>query len=94
MSYISCGCLIWAGGFYTNFKRAQVLQNRVTRLLGNYIHGENDIVNYYRKLMIVNVNQLHDYQLTIVVFQSIYGLSLEIFRQMFTRNSSYHSYET
>ena len=44
--------------------------------------------------MIFNVSQLHDYQLAIFVFQSIYGLSPEIFRQMFIRNSSYHSYET
>ena len=94
MPYISYGCVIWAGGFYTNFKRVQVLQNKVIRLLGNYVHGENDTVNCYRKLMIFNVSQLHDYQLAIFVFQSIYGLSPEIFRQMFIRNSSYHSYET
>jgi len=86
--------VIWAGEFYTNFKRAQVLQNKIIRLLGNYVHGENDKVHCYRKLMILNVSQLHDYQLAIFVFQSIYGLSPEIFRQMFTRTSSYHSYET
>ena len=40
MPYISYGCVIWADGFYTNFKRAQVLQNKVIRLLGNYVHGE------------------------------------------------------
>ena len=86
--------MIWAGEFYTNFKRAQVLQNKIIRLLGNYVHGENDKVHCYRKVMILNVSQLHDYQLAIFGFQSICGLSPEISRQMLTRNSSYPCYKT
>ena len=94
MPYISYGCIIWAGEFYTNFKRVKVLKNKVIGLLGNYIHGENDTVNCYRKLMILNVSQLHDYQVAIFVIQSIYGLTPEISHQMFTRSFSYHNYET
>ena len=44
MPYVSYGCVIWAGGFYTNYKRVQVLQNKIIRHLGKYFHGENDIV--------------------------------------------------
>ena len=66
--YIPCGFVIRASGFYTNFKRVQVLQFKVIRLLGNYCRGEYDTINCYRKLMILNVNQLHEYQLAIFVF--------------------------
>ena len=58
--------------------------SKVIWLIGNYVHGENDTVNCYRKLMILNVSQLHDYQLANFVFQSIYGFSPEIFHQMLT----------
>ena len=77
--------MIWTSGFYTNIKRVQFLQNKAIRLLGNYLRSENDIVNCYRKLMILNVSQLLGYQLAISVFQSIYGLSPEIFHQMFKK---------
>ena len=87
--------------FIKIFKRVQVLQNKVIKLLENYVHGENVIQmlqnvtnNCYKKLMILNVSQLHDYQIAIFVFQPIYGLSPKFFRQTFTRNSSYHISET
>ena len=44
--------------------------------------------------MILNVSQLLYYQVAIFVFLCIYGLSPEIFCQMFTTDYSYHSYET
>ena len=51
MPYISYGCVIWTSGFYTNFKR--VLQNKFIRILGNYVHNDNDTGNCYKKLMIL-----------------------------------------
>ena len=53
MPYISYGCVIWTSGFCTNFKRVEVLQNKVIKLLGNYVLSENDTGNCYKKLTIL-----------------------------------------
>ena len=54
-----------ASNFYSNYKRIQILQNKVVRITGKYVKVFNDVVTCYRNLRMMNVEQVKDYQAAI-----------------------------
>ena len=92
--YINYGCMIWASNFTCNFKRVQIQQNKAVRLIGKYDTGVLSTESIFRKLRILNVGQIRDFQIGIFVFQSLNGLAPDVFSNFFRFNSFYHGYAT
>jgi hypothetical protein len=85
-----------ASNFYSNYKRIQILQNKVVRITGKYVKVFNDIVTCYRNLRVMNVGHLRDYQSAIFVYQCwkyIY-LIFMISSHFYKSNSCLHEYST
>lgn len=92
--YLSYGCMLWTSSFISSFRKVQILQNKIVRILGNYIQFENSTLNCFTSLKILNIYQLRDYQLAIFIYQCLNKCSPEVFWEIFKANSSYHCYET
>ena len=92
--YINYGCMIWASNFTCNFKRVQIQQNKAVRLIGKYDTGVLSTESIFRKLGILNVGQIRDFQIGIFVFQSLNGLAPDVFSYFFRFNSFYDGYAT
>ena len=58
---------MWTSSFLSNFERVQILQNKVVRVLGNYVRFENSTLRYFPKMKIPNVFKLRDCQLAILL---------------------------
>ena len=50
--YLSCVCFLWTSYFVSSFKRVQILQNKVVRVLGDYVRFQNSTVSCFTKLFI------------------------------------------
>ena len=92
--YISYGCVIWSSNFYANFKRVQILQNKTVRLLGNYIENVNDTASCFKKLRVLNIGQIRDYQAAIFAYRCWNDVCPPVFTNFFRVNSSLHRYAT
>ena len=66
--YLSYGCLLWTSSFVSSFKRVQILQNKVVRVLGDYVRFENSTLSCFTKMKILNVYKLRDYQVAVFVY--------------------------
>ena len=50
--YLSYSCFLWTNSFVPSFKRFQILQNKVVRVLGDYVRSENITLNCFTKMKI------------------------------------------
>ena len=91
---ISYGCMLWASNFYLNFKRVQILQNKAMRFIGGYVEGEHNTTASFKKIRVLNVGQLREYQVGIFAYQCWNNLSPEVFRDYYSENRSFHHDET
>ena len=46
----------------------QILQNKTERLLGNYVENVNDTASCFKKLQVLNIGQIRDYQAAVFVY--------------------------
>ena len=86
--------MIWASNFTCNFKRVQIQQNKAVRLIGKYDTGVLSTESIFRKLRILKVGQIRDFQIGIFVFQSLNGFAPDVFSNFFRYNSFYHGHAT
>ena len=50
--YLSYSCFLLTNSFVPSFKRFQILQNKVVRVLGDYVRSENITLNCFTKMKI------------------------------------------
>lgn len=92
--YISYGCVLWASNFFNNFKRVQVLQNKAVRLIGGYVKETNNTVACFRKLKVMDVGQVRDYQAAVFTYQCLHEVCPLVFLDFFRQNNDLHDYDT
>ena len=71
----------------------QILQNKTVGLLGNYVENVNDTSSCFKKLRVLNIGQIRDYQAAVLHIDVAIMHVLQ-FYQFFRVNRSLHGYET
>ena len=92
--YTSYGCILWASDFCLNFKHVQILQNKAMHLVGEYVEAKHNTTASFKKLQVLNVGQLREYQVGIFAYQCWNNESPEVFSDYFSENRSLHHYES
>ena len=82
-AYISYGCVLWSSNFYANFKRVQILQNKTVRLLGNYVENVNDTASCFKKLRVLNIGRIRDYQAAVFACRCCNDVCSPVFTSFF-----------
>ena len=72
--YITYSCSVWASNIVMNYKRTQIIQNKALRFIREFRNCQNT-AECFRKNDILNIGELRDYQLAIIVFQSVNKIS-------------------
>ena len=83
--YISYGCMLWASNFFGNFRHLQVLQNKAVRLIGGYVKETNNTVACFRKLKVMDVGQVRDYQAAVFTYQCLHEVCPSVFLDLFLK---------
>ena len=69
----------------------QILQNKTVRLLGNYVENVNDTASCFKKLRVLNIGQIRDYQAAILEYRCCNDVCPVQFLPVFFRvNRSLH----
>ena len=66
----------------------QVLQNKTVRRLGNYVENVNNAASRFKKLRVLNIGQIRDYQAAIFEYRCCNDVCPPIFTSFFRVNCS------
>jgi hypothetical protein len=69
--------------FFGNFRCVQVLQNKPVRFIGGYVKETNITIACFRKLKVMDVEQVRNYQAAVFTYQCLHEVCPMVFLDFF-----------